>query len=153
MYNTVITYGTFDLFHAGHVRLLQRLSSMAENVIVGVSTDEFNSSKGKSTVIPYDQRAEIVGAIRHVSKVIPECCWQQKVEDIKKYDVDLFAIGDDWYGKFDELKDYCDVVYLPRTQGVSTTKLKNSLKAITAVSPEDFAFALDVLMTLKKDLE
>lgn len=126
---------------------------MAENVIVGVSTDEFNLGKGKKTVIPYEQRAEIVGAIKYVSQVIPENSWEQKRIDIQERSVDLFAIGDDWAGKFDDLKNCCDVVYLPRTGGVSTTQLKSSLKSLSAVSAEDLTFALEVLATLKKDFE
>lgn len=153
MYKTVITYGTFDLFHTGHLNLIKRLAGMAENVIVGVSTDEFNLGKGKKTVIPYEQRAEIVGAIKYVSQVIPENSWEQKRIDIQERSVDLFAIGDDWAGKFDDLKNCCDVVYLPRTGGVSTTQLKSSLKSLSAVSAEDLTFALEVLATLKKDFE
>lgn len=153
LYQTVITYGTFDLFHTGHLNLLKRLSEMAENVIVGVSTDEFNQLKGKKTVIPYDQRAEIVSAIRYVSQVLPETCWEQKITDIQTYSVDLFAIGEDWSGEFDVLKAYCSVVYLPRTDGVSTTRLKRTLKTLSSVSREDLVFALDVMATLSKDLE
>lgn len=153
MYTTVITYGTFDLFHTGHLNLIRRLSEMAENVIVGVSTDEFNLLKGKQTVIPYEQRAEIVRAIRYVSEVVPESSWEQKKIDIQSRSVDLFAIGQDWEGEFDELKPYCDVVYLPRTDGISTTRLKSTLKTLSSVKKEDLMFALDVLGTLSKDLE
>lgn len=153
LYKTVITYGTFDLFHTGHLNLIKRLANMAENVIVGVSTDEFNLGKGKKTVIPYEQRAEIVGAIRYVTNVIPEMSWAQKRTDIQEYAVDLFAIGADWEGEFDDLKEYCDVIYLPRTDGVSTTQLKNSLKSLSAVSADDLTFALEVLTTLKNDFE
>lgn len=153
MYHTVITYGTFDLFHTGHLNLLKRLSEMAENVIVGVSTDEFNELKGKKTVIPYDQRAEIVKAIRYVGQVVPETCWEQKISDVQAYSVDLFAIGEDWDGEFDALKRYCEVVYLPRTAGVSTTRLKRTLKTLSSVSRQDLLFALDVMTTLSKDLE
>lgn len=126
---------------------------MAENVIVGVSTDEFNQLKGKKTVIPYEQRAEIVRAIRYVGEVVPESSWEQKVTDIQSRSVDLFAIGEDWAGQFDLLKRYCDVVYLPRTDGVSTTRLKRTLKTLSSVSREDLTFALDVMATLSKDLE
>ena len=121
---TVITYGTFDMFHIGHLRLIERLREMGDRLIVAVSTDEFNELKGKKTLIPYEQRAEIVSNIKGVDLVIPETSWEQKIEDIKKYNVDIFAIGDDWKGKFDFLKEYCDVVYLPRTEGISTTSLK-----------------------------
>lgn len=126
-YNTIITYGTFDLFHIGHVKLLERISSLCNNIIVGVSTDEFNQAKGKTSVIPYEQRAEIVRSCRYVTKVIPEETWEQKSDDVSQYKVDAFAIGDDWKGKFDFLKDQCDVIYLPRTPEISTTKLKQTL--------------------------
>lgn len=153
MYKKVITYGTFDLFHMGHLNLLKKLAEMADEVVVGVSTDEFNLLKGKKTVIPFEQRAAIVGSIRYVSKVLPEKTWEQKETDVRDNSIDLFAIGDDWRGEFDNLKQYCDVVYLPRTEGVSTTGLKNTLKALSSVSGEDIGFALEVLTTLRKDLE
>jgi len=109
---TIITYGTFDMFHIGHLKLLRRLKEMGDKLIVGVSTDEFNALKGKKTLIPYDQRSAIVEAIDCVDLVVPEENWEQKVEDIRRYDVDVFAIGDDWRGKFDFLEEYCEVVYL-----------------------------------------
>lgn len=123
----ILTYGTFDMFHIGHLYLLKRLKDMGDELIVAVSTDEFNSLKGKKTVISYQQRAEIVEAIKYVDKVIPEHNWEQKVTDIKIYNVDTFAMGDDWQGKFDFLKEHCQVEYLTRTNGVSTTMLKESL--------------------------
>lgn len=124
---TVITYGTFDMFHIGHLKLLQRLKALGNKLIVVVSTDEFNELKGKKTLIPYEQRAEIVANIKCVDQVIAEKSWEQKIGDIKKYSVDIFAIGDDWKGKFDFLKEYCEVIYLPRTENMSTTKLKQEL--------------------------
>jgi glycerol-3-phosphate cytidylyltransferase len=126
---TVITYGTFDLFHIGHLRLLQRLAALGDRLIVAVSTDEFNQRKGKRSFIPYEQRAEIVRAVRYVDMVIPETSWEQKVDDIRKYSVSVFGIGDDWRGKFDHLKEFCDVVYLPRTTGVSSTSLRKLARA------------------------
>ncbi len=96
-----------------------------DELIVAVSTDEFNLGKGKKTLIPYDQRAEIVAAIEFVDNVIPEENWEQKISDIQSFDVDLFVMGDDWKGKFDDLRKYCEVVYLKRTVGISTTKLKS----------------------------
>lgn len=123
----VITYGTFDMFHIGHLRLLQRLARLGDRLIVAVSTDEFNALKNKKTLIPYDQRAEIVANIACVDQVVPEQSWEQKQHDIERYQVDVFAMGDDWQGAFDFLKPYCEVVYLPRTQDVSTTELKQSL--------------------------
>ena len=121
----VITYGTFDLFHYGHLQILKRAKALGDKLIVAVSTDEFNKIKNKKCIYPYDHRAKIVAAIRYVDKVIPETCWEQKRDDIKEYDIDIFVMGDDWRGKFDELKDLCKVVYLPRTGGISTTYIKN----------------------------
>jgi len=126
---------------------------MGDELIVAVSTDEFNQGKGKRVMIPYAQRAEIVANIKCVDKVIPEESWEQKVEDIKKYNVDIFAIGDDWKGKFDFLKEHCKVVYLPRTRDISTTQLKKSLTNFLSIPKDDIINALEVLETLKKDLE
>ncbi|KEJ87800.1 adenylyltransferase/cytidyltransferase family protein [Sulfitobacter donghicola] len=127
---TILTYGTFDLFHVGHLRLLRRLSELGERLIVGCSTDEFNARKGKVTAITYVQRVEILEACRYVDLVIPESDWAQKREDVRRFDVDLFAMGDDWAGKFDDLRDLCDVLYLPRTEQISTTELKASIQAM-----------------------
>ncbi len=123
----IITYGTFDLFHIGHLKLLQRLKALGDKLIVAVSSDEFNESKGKKTLIPYDQRALIVENIKCVDMVIKEDNWEQKVTDIKNLNADIFAMGNDWQGKFDFLKEHCDVVYLPRTEDISSTKLKKEL--------------------------
>jgi glycerol-3-phosphate cytidylyltransferase len=150
---TIITYGTFDMFHIGHLNLLKRLKAMGDELIVAVSTDEFNLLKGKKTLIPYQQRADIVEAIKHVDKVIPEDNWEQKVTDVAAHNVDVFVIGDDWQGKFDFLKEYCEVQYLPRTEGVSTTMLKKSLSAIQHISKSDLINALDILEQLRKDLD
>ena len=132
----VLTYGTFDMFHIGHLNLLNRLKSLGDKLIVAVSTDEFNSIKGKKTLIPFEQRALIVQNIKCVDMVISEKNWEQKIDDIKKYNVDIFAIGDDWKGKFDFLKDYCEVIYLPRTQNISTTELKKELNKYLGISDE-----------------
>jgi glycerol-3-phosphate cytidylyltransferase len=121
----VLTYGTFDLFHLGHVRLLERLHRLGDKLIVGCSTDEFNALKGKTSVYTYEERATILRACRYVDEVIPENDWDQKQHDIKKYAIDVFAMGDDWSGKFDELSAFTEVYYLPRTEGVSTTATKN----------------------------
>lgn len=129
---TVLTYGTFDLFHIGHLRILQRAKALAGEdgkLIVAVSTDEFNwNSKQKKCTIPYAERAEIVAALRCVDRVIPEECWEQKSSDVEKYDIDVFVMGSDWEGKFDFLKSQCEVVYLPRTEGISSTKIKTDLR-------------------------
>jgi glycerol-3-phosphate cytidylyltransferase len=152
MSKTIITYGTFDMFHIGHLNLFKRLKGMGDKLIVAVSTDEFNASKGKRTLIPYEQRAEIVAAVKYVDLVIPEMCWEQKAEDVKTYNCDIFAIGNDWEGKFDFLKPQCEVVYLERTDGVSTTALKRSLNKLLSVSQEDISFAFDVISQLRTDL-
>lgn len=124
---TIITYGTFDLFHFGHVRLLHRLKMLGDKLIVAISTDEFNALKGKAAFFNYQQRVEIVEACRHVDMVIPETHWQQKPKDIKRLNVDVFGMGCDWKGEFDSLTELCEVVYLDRTQQISTTEIKNSL--------------------------
>ena len=121
---TVITYGTFDLFHFGHLRLLERLKEYGDRLIVGVSTDGFNAEKNKRAFIPYEQRAAIVAAIKYVDKVIPEASWEQKGQDIDLHKVDILAMGDDWQGKFDTFSHSCEVVYLPRTHGISSTSIK-----------------------------
>ena len=151
----VITYGTFDMFHIGHLRLIQKLQDLSNggDLIVAVSTDEFNLKKGKNTLIPYEQRAEIVANIKGVDKVIAEESWKQKIEDIKKYNIDIFAIGEDWKGEFDFLKEYCEVVYLPRTQDISTTQLKKSLTNFLSIPKEDIIKAFEVIEIIKKDLE
>ncbi|MBA2840133.1 glycerol-3-phosphate cytidylyltransferase [Methanococcus maripaludis] len=124
----VITYGTFDMFHLGHLRLLNRAKTFGDKLIVAVSTDEFNLSKGKKTLIPFEDRCEILKNIKSVDLVIPETSWDQKLQDVQIYEINTFVIGDDWTGKFDFLKKYCNVIYLPRTEGISSTDLKNKLK-------------------------
>jgi len=153
MKKTVITYGTFDMFHIGHLRLLQKLGNLGDELIVAVSSDTFNELKNKTVLIPYEQRAEIVANISCVTKVIPEHNWEQKIGDIKKYNVDIFAIGDDWEGEFDFLKEYCKVMYLERTKDISTTQLKKSLTNFLSISKEDILNAFKVIETLKKDFE
>lgn len=125
---TVLTYGTFDLLHVGHIRLLERAKALGDHLIVGLSTDEFNAMKHKSSFLPYEQRKEILESIRYVDKVIAETCWEQKASDIQKYKVDVFVIGDDWAGEFDFLKQHCEVIYLPRTLDISSSSLKGQLK-------------------------
>lgn len=149
---TVITYGTFDMFHIGHLNLLKRLKQYGERVIVAVSTDEFNQTKGKKCVIPFEQRAEIVGAISGVDLVIPETSWEQKEADIKTHAVDTFVIGADWEGKFDHLQSFCKVVYLPRTQGVSTTELKELLKGFSPELKKNMNDLFAILESVKKEL-
>lgn len=124
----ILTYGTFDLLHVGHINLLRRAKSLGDYLIVAVSTDEFNALKDKKAYYSYEDRKAILEAVKYVDLVIPEENWEQKIDDVQKHDVDIFVMGHDWEGKFDFLKDYCEVVYLPRTEGISTTKIKHDLK-------------------------
>lgn len=123
----VITYGTYDLLHVGHINLLRRARELGDYLIVVLSSDEFNAIKNKKAYHSYEDRKIILEAIRYVDEVIPEYTWEQKIQDVVDNDVDLFVMGNDWEGKFDFLKDYCQVVYLPRTDGISTTKIKGDL--------------------------
>jgi glycerol-3-phosphate cytidylyltransferase len=149
---TVLTYGTFDLFHIGHLNILKRLSALGDRLIVGVSSDEFNALKGKKPVVPFDQRIEIVRSIRYVDEAIPEDRWEQKREDIAKYGVDVFGIGEDWKGKFDDLGDSVEVVYLPRTSGISTTEMKRVLSAFDERHVEELKRTLDSISQIVKEL-
>ena len=126
----VLTYGTFDLLHYGHIRLLKRAKALGDYLIVALSTEEFNEIKGKKTYHNYETRKEMLEAIRYVDLVIPEENWEQKINDVEEYKVDVVVMGGDWAGsdKFEDLKDYCEVVYLDRTEGISTTKIKKDLK-------------------------
>lgn len=127
----VITYGTFDLLHYGHINLLRRAKQQGDYLIVALSTDEFNwGSKGKKCYFDYEKRKSLLDAIRYVDLVIPENNWDQKVDDVNLYQVDKFVMGDDWEGKFDFLKEHCKVVYLARTPEISTTKIKSDMKII-----------------------
>lgn len=123
----VLTYGTFDTLHHGHVRLLRRARSLGDYLIVALSTDEFNALKGKTAMFSYADRKEDLEALRYVDLVIPERTWEQKIEDVKMYHVDVFAMGDDWTGKFDFLKDHCEVTYFERTPSISSTQIRNAM--------------------------
>ena len=123
----ILTYGTYDLLHWGHINLLKRAKQYGDYLIVGLSTDEFNQIKNKKAYHSYEVRKTMLEAIRYVDLVIPESDWEQKIQDIKDLKVDVFVMGDDWKGKFDYLEDYCEVIYLPRTEGISTTKIKKDL--------------------------
>ena len=124
----VITYGTFDLLHYGHINLLKRAKAQGDYLIVALSTDEFNwNCKQKKCYFTYEERKRLLEAVRYVDLVIPEENWDQKVSDVQEFRVDTFVMGDDWEGKFDFLKEYCDVVYLPRTPEISTTQIKKDL--------------------------
>lgn len=140
---TLITYGTFDLLHIGHLNLLENLANLCDRLVVGVSTDEFNALKGKKCVVPYEDRARLVQSLKVVDLVIPETDWAQKRSDIITHEADIFAIGNDWAGKFDDLQDIVQVLYLPRTDGISTTEIKD----IIAKTNDD------KLLTIKNTLE
>lgn len=125
----VITYGTFDLLHYGHINLLRRAKELGDYLIVVLSTDEFNwDEKQKKCYFSYEKRKALLEAIRYVDLVIPETCWEQKLTDVTEYHIDTFVMGDDWKGKFDFLKEKCEVVYLSRTPEISTTKIKSDLE-------------------------
>ena len=125
----VITYGTYDLLHQGHINLLRRAKELGDYLIVAISTDEFNwNEKHKKCYFSYEERKRLVESIRYVDLVIPEENWEQKSSDIQEFKVDTFVIGDDWEGKFDFLNEHCEVIYLPRTPEISTTKIKNDMK-------------------------
>lgn len=126
---TIITYGTFDLFHIGHLNLLRRARGLGDRLIVALSTDEFNlSMKNKVTAIPYEDRKDILEALRCVDMVIPEESWEQKISDVNEFDVDTFVIGHDWEGEFDFLSDHCEVIYLSRTESISSTEIKRHIQ-------------------------
>lgn len=130
----VITYGTFDILHYGHINLLKRAKALGDYLIVGCSTDEFNLMKGKKAFYPYQERKKLLESLRYVDLVIPEENWEQKPLDIKNYYADVFVMGDDWTGKFDFLKQYCDVIYLPRTPDVSSSNTKNYINECDKIS-------------------
>ena len=125
----VLTYGTYDLLHYGHIRLLKRAKAMGDYLVVAISTDEFNAIKGKKAYHNYETRKEMLEAVRYVDLVIPENNWEQKRDDVKTFKIDVVVMGSDWEGneKFECLRDLCDVVYLDRTKGISTTQIKKEL--------------------------
>lgn len=135
---TIITYGTFDLFHHGHIEILRRAKDLTEGgrLIVAISSDEFNALKGKKSHHVYEKRKENVEAIRYVDLVIPENNWEQKKSDIQSNDVDVFVMGDDWNGKFDDLKEFCEVVYLPRTPSISSTAIKKIVAELESIEKD-----------------
>lgn len=153
MPRTVLTYGTFDLFHIGHLRLLSRARDLGDRLVVGVSTDEFNASKGKNTVIGFEDRIEIVRSLRFVDEVFAESTWEQKVEDMEKYNVDTFVMGRDWEGKFDFLKNSCHVVYLPRTEGISSTSLKLVLWSLSKSHIDSLKKASETIAAIVASIE
>lgn len=124
----VLTYGTFDTLHFGHIRLLQHAKNLGDYLIVGLSTDEFNNIKNKQGYHTWEERKLFLESLRFVDLVIPENNWEQKIEDVKLYHVDVFTMGDDWEGKFDFLKDWCEVIYLPRTKSISSTEIRKIIQ-------------------------
>lgn len=152
MKTTVLTYGTFDLFHHGHLKLLTRLKSLGDRLIVGVSTDEFNTGKGKKTIIPFADRIEIVQSLKCVDLAIPETDWEQKTRDISTYDASILGMGHDWEGKFDELNSLCRVVYLPRTDGISSTQIKSSLSSFDKYHIKKIKDSMDVIAEIIEKL-
>ncbi|MGL5056688.1 MAG: glycerol-3-phosphate cytidylyltransferase [Fusobacteriaceae bacterium] len=123
----VITYGTFDLLHWGHINLLKRAKELGDYLIVALSTDEFNLLKHKESYHSYEERKIILESIKYVDEVITENDWKQKENDIQKYKIDVFVMGNDWEKEFDYLSKYCKVIYLERTNGISTSKIKKEL--------------------------
>lgn len=125
----VITYGTYDLLHYGHIELLRRAKALGDYLVVALSSDEFNAVKGTNPYFSYEERRAMVEAIRYVDLVVPECDWEQKPDDVKKYGIDVFVMGDEWAGKFDEqLRGLCEVIYLPQTPEISTTRIKQDIR-------------------------
>lgn len=125
----ILTYGTFDLLHYGHINLLRRARALGDYLVVALSTDEFNRGKGKECYFSYEERKQLLESIRYVDLVIPETCWEQKAQDVSEYHIDTVVMGSDWEGseRFEYLKDLCEVVYLPRTPEISTTQIKSDL--------------------------
>lgn len=147
----ILTYGTFDLMHYGHIRILQRAKALGDYLVVAVSTEEFNELKGKKTYHNFETRKKMLEAVRYVDLVIPETDWEQKIDDVKKYDIDVVVMGGDWEGneKFEILRDYCDVQYLPRTDGISTSKIKDDLSKIK----KDLKDMKEDLAEVKEEIE
>lgn len=148
---TVITYGTFDLFHVGHARLLRRLRALGDRLVVGCSTDEFNDIKGKRCIFGFEDRREILASCRHVDEVFPERNWEQKAGDIRRFEADILAMGDDWSGKFDYLAEEtgCVITYLPRTPGISATAVKDVLRTIRT---EDVDAVINIIESLREQV-
>lgn len=150
---TIITYGTFDLFHVGHLKLFERLSALGDRLYVGVSTDEFNANKGKKTIVPFSSRIQIVRAIKYVTDAFPEETWDQKHDDILRYKADIFAMGEDWMGKFDHLASICEVIYLPRTSGVSSTQIKNNLRIFSRSQLDNINSSIETIAAIVRAMD
>lgn len=124
----IITYGTFDLLHVGHINILKRARELGDYLVVCLSSNEFNEIKGKKSYFSFEDRKYILESLKYVDEVIPEYTWEQKIQDVQEHNIDTFVMGNDWEGKFDFLKEYCEVIYLNRTDGISTTQIKEELK-------------------------
>lgn len=146
----IITYWTFDILHKWHINILKRAKELWDYLIVWLSSDEFNNLKNKKSFYSYEERKFLLESIKYVDEVIPENDWKQKKEDIKKYSIDTFVMWDDWEWKFDELKEFCNVVYLPRTPDISTTELKKLIKNLNSESIENIEKALEWIRELNK---
>ncbi|GKY89162.1 adenylyltransferase/cytidyltransferase family protein [Sinisalibacter aestuarii] len=149
---TVLTYGTFDLLHVGHIRLLERARAYGDRLVVGISSDEFNATKGKHSIFPFEHRKLIVQSLRFVDEVFAENDWGQKESDIKSYGADVLVMGNDWEGKFDDLGRLCEVAYLPRTEGISTTALKEALSAFRGEKINELKRAIETLHMIADNL-
>lgn len=150
---TILTYGTFDIFHIGHVRILERARSFGDRLCVGISSDEFNTIKGKRSVIPFEHRAEIVKSMACVDEVFREDHWEQKEGDIRRLNVSVLVMGDDWKGKFDNFNNLCDVVYLSRTEGISTTELKSALSAFRGDKIAELKRGIEAMQAIVSQLD
>ena len=148
----IITYGTFDLLHKGHINILKRAKDLWDHLTVAISSDEFNKIKNKTSFYSFEERKFLLEAIKYVDEVIPENDWEQKTRDVQERNIDIFVMGDDWEWKFDFLKEYCEVKYLPRTEGISTTKLKSTLKGINNENINKIEEVLDALKEFRKIL-
>ncbi len=148
----IITYGTFDLLHKGHINILKRAKDLWDHLTVAISSDEFNKIKNKTSFYSFEERKFLLEAIKYVDEVIPENDWEQKTRDVQERNIDIFVMGDDWEWKFDFLKDFCEVQYLPRTEGISTTKLKSTLKWINNENINKIEEVLDALKEFRKIL-
>lgn len=153
MKKIVLTYGTFDLLHVGHLNLLRRLRALGDELLVGVSTDAFNALKGKQTIICFDDRIELIRNLKCVTHAFPEERWDQKVDDIKRLGISIFGMGDDWKGRFDDLSQHCQVIYLPRTEGISSSDLKSILRLLDRPHVNDLKKALDTISSIIEKLE
>lgn len=148
----VITYGTFDLLHKWHINILRRAKELWDHLIVAISSDEFNKIKNKTSFYSYEERKFLLEAIKYVDEVIPEDDWKQKISDVQNRNIDIFVMWDDWEWKFDFLKDYCEVKYLPRTEWISTTQLKSTLKGINNENIDKIENVLEALREFRKIL-